>query len=307
MNKKNIERHLNKKFHDFASSIKDDEVRDLVKDNSLICGGAIASLLMGEKVNDYDIYFTNMETVVKVAEYYVAQYRKINKNPSGNIEVKTYENRVSIQIKSSGISSNTDENYQYFESTDGDEAQSFIENTLEGLDDIPADQLKDHHEQEEEKLYIPLFLTQNAITLSDDIQLVIRFFGSSSEIHENFDYEHTKMSWNSRTGTLTTRKSALESLITKDLQYTGSKYPLCSLFRMRKYINRGWTINAGQIFKMGYQISNLNLSDTDILEDQLIGVDTAYFSELVSILREDKKDGKSIDQTYIMSLVDKIF
>src|SRR6185369_8941141 len=78
MKKKTINAVLCKKFDDFLSSITDEKVKSFAETNSIITGGSIASMLLKEKVNDYDIYFTNKETVKAVAEYYVAKFKKEN-------------------------------------------------------------------------------------------------------------------------------------------------------------------------------------------------------------------------------------
>ena len=67
---------LNNKFNEWLDSIEDDEVRKLAKNNSLISGGCIASMIAGDKINDFDIYFTNKETVLAIATYYAARSSK---------------------------------------------------------------------------------------------------------------------------------------------------------------------------------------------------------------------------------------
>src|SRR3546814_2766082 len=47
---------------------------------------------------------------------------------------------------------------------------------------------------------------------------------------------------------------ALDGLLRKELRYVGSKLPVCSLIRLRKFIRRGWVGNAGQILKMTMQV-----------------------------------------------------
>ena len=86
---------------------------------------------------------------------------------------------------------------------------------------------------------------------------------------------------------------------------------------MRKFISRGWTINAGQILKMAFQISELDLQDINVLEDQLVGVDSLYFSAAISQLRklaEEKRVNAngdpiefSYDSSYLATVIDKIF
>ena len=61
MNRKTINKILTKKHEDFLSSITNEEVKKLIDKNSIITGGSIVSLLLNEKVNDYDYYFTDKE------------------------------------------------------------------------------------------------------------------------------------------------------------------------------------------------------------------------------------------------------
>jgi hypothetical protein len=295
-------------------------VQKIVKEHCIITGGSIASLLQGEPVKDYDFYFDSKDNVKKVAEYYVAKFNAARKE-NGNAkttEPKVYidkddSNRVRISIKSAGViglQTDTSE-YQYFESEgeQGNNADEYVSKAM--LDVIhEADQidggLLDGYENKDKELYKPVFLSDNAITLSGKIQLIIRFHGSIDDIHSNFDYAHCTNYWTPKDG-LTLRPDAIESLMCKDLRYIGSKYPICSIIRLRRFLRKGWFANAGQILKICMQISKLNLENIAVLEDQLTGVDTAYFHEMVRILKEEQKKGKQIDQTYIVTLVDRMF
>ena len=75
--------------------------------------------------------------------------------------------------------------------------------------------------------------------------------------------------------------------------------------RLRKFIARGWTINAGQILKMCFQLSQLDLTDIATLEDQLTGVDTAYFVQLISRLKQN--DPEKVNAAYLIEIVDRMF
>jgi hypothetical protein len=272
-------------------------------------------MLLGEDVNDYDVYFTNKETTKRVAEYYVEQFIKNppstfkdNKDKTIPISVEEDEDgRIKIVVKSQGVASEdgTTE-YQYFEGTDvGDpSSDEFVEHVTSVLRFNKMQYVK-----ENKKKYRPIFLSSNAITLSDDIQLIIRFYGSADEIHKNYDFVHCTNYWESKTDDLTLRPEALEALLTKELIYIGSRYPIASVIRTRKFIKRGFSCNAGQYLKMCWQISELNLYDIKVLEDQLIGVDTAYFSILIQALKAfQRKDPRfEYNYSYIVELIDKIF
>lgn len=308
MKAKIIKNILHNKFNAWMNSIKDESVKSLVRDNTIITGGAIASLLLNEDVNDYDVYFANLETAKAVAEYYVEEFKKSNdemkfKNSSrtvGELKVTVGEDkRVRIFAKSVGVVSNTNsDNYQYFEEVDpgAPDQQEFIEETMVAL------QAKRVAKKEGNK-YTPIFLTSNAITLSNSIQLIIRFYGSPDEIHRNYDFTHVTNYWTSDNN-LVLKPEALEALLTKELRYQGSLYPLCSIIRTRKFIRRGWSINAGQYLKMAFQLHELDLKDPAVLADQLVGVDVMYFRDLISTL---ESSGRDVDSTYIAELVDEIF
>lgn len=74
-------------------------------------------------------------------------------------------------------------------------------------------------------------------------------------------------------------------------------------------MKKGWYINAGQILKMLFQISELNLKDIHVLEDQLTGVDAAYFHQLISWCKREKTENPQFEITapYLVTLIDKIF
>ncbi len=311
---KTIQKVLQKKFDDWLASITDESLQKQVKQNSIITGGSIASMLLREEVNDFDIYFRNKETAVAVALYYVAQFNPRNKaGIAVPIYVEHSTERVQIVVKSAGIASEqgTTKPYEYFEgSTDGS-AQAYVGEVM-----TDSASIEDRYESTEQAAlatgdepekpkFRPVFMSTNAITLSHKVQLVLRFYGEPDEIHKNYDFVHCTNYWTSWDSKLTLRQEALESILTKELRYVGSKYPVCSIIRLRKFIARQWTVNAGQILKMIMQVNELNLKDFDVLRDQLTGVDCAYFCELLHKVHE--KDPDKINTAYLVEIIDRMF
>jgi hypothetical protein len=303
MKAKTIKLSLRRKINEWLSSIDDENVRKAAQRDAIVTGGSIASMLLGEEVNDYDVYFRSKDTVKAVAEYYIRQFLK---NPSNRFkasgdEVPVYVvedlNRVKIIVKSSGIASEDGaDDYEYFENLpeDSNDAVAYVENVMTAID-----------EDDEKPKYRPVFLSANAITLSHRIQIIIRFYGEPDAIHENYDFVHCTNYWTSNDGALVLRQDALEALLARDLRYIGSKYPLCSIIRTRKFIRRNWSITAGQYLKMAMQLNELDLTDLDVLEDQLTGVDTAYFLEVIKKLRA--KDKSHVDTAYLIEIIDRMF
>lgn len=303
MQLKNINRVLTRVQDNWLETIEDENLKALIRENSFVAGGAIASLFLGDKPNDYDVFFCKTSVAMAVANYYVSRA-----TIPQQVTVEDMGERVFVKIKSAGIAN--DEGlvgYAYFENQTEQKLNEFIEDNfvdlMEELGDTKAPKVK--KEKEEKKKYRPVIITSNAISLSDRIQIVMRFVGEPEHVINRFDYVHTKSYW-TRSGGVVTNVETLACLLNKHLKYTGSPYPISAAFRMRKFMKRGWYIGAGDVLKMFVDAARLDLTNIATLEDQLIGVDTAYFYELVNLLKQKSPDGKSIDANYVMKLIDEV-
>lgn len=305
---KTINKVLTDKMNDFLESIEDEPLRRDVKRDMLITGGCIASLLLQEKVNDYDVYFSNVDTAIQVAAYYASRmdadidlllhdtdtstpyYLDLNgadgeglegRGPlrisPADISYKSYPHvtRVGMFISSSGVAEET-------------ESEDF------------TDEVEDYVEP---KKYRPIFISENAITLSDKVQLVLRFTGNPAEIHSNYDFVHATNYWTFKTGVVT-NKDALEALLARELIYRGSKYPLASIFRTRKFIQRNWRIHIGNYLKMAMQLNELDLKDPHVLRDQLTGVDAAYLSGVIAAAQA--LPGDKLETSQLLTIIDRM-
>lgn len=319
---KTIKAIISKKVAKWIATIDDENLRKQVEKNVIVTGGAIVSMLLGEEVNDFDVYFRDHATTLAVAHYYVKKFkektdltkseqvRKFDLIVTNEVD-STGVARVKIKAQSAGVAGeeSASQEYRYFEGFPDEQGSDYIAKVMDNPEDI-----EDTHEDTSIELkknpaegkFRPVFLSSNAITLSDKIQIVLRFYGNPDEIHENYDFVHCTSYWqNWDGGKLVLRQDALESILSKELRYVGSKYPVCSIVRLRKFISRGWRINAGQILKMCMQISELDLTKVEVLEDQLTGVDTAYFLQLIDRMKE--KDPDKINTAYLVEIIDRMF
>lgn len=306
------------KHRAWANSITDEAVRELVHKNSILTGGAIVSMLMGEPVNDFDFYIRDREALIGIAAYYAIKFTETHPDYTNRIKVESSADRVRLKITSAGGNRKGEGNIEEIK-TDEDRVEAAPADQFDpNVEDGHAEQLTEADIADpageskkgaklEKPTYQPLFITENAITLSGGVQIVLRFFGEAEEIHKNYDFVHCTNYWTSWDNKLTLRAEALESIITKELRYIGSKYPVCSMIRIRKFIKRGFAISAGQILKMIFQCHALDLRDIAVLRDQLTGVDTAYFMQfLEAIDKGAAKHGTQLDTEYIVALIDKI-
>lgn len=293
---KTIRKNIELKLDQWLQSITDESLRKDVRDNIVLSGGSITSMLLNTDVNDYDIYIQDKSVLLRLCHYYVDHT---------DAEVWDGENKEAIAHQTylvddweskvaSAYRNLKDNQVRIYIGSDSDVMKigSAVEAVKEG--EVPQ--------------YRLAYLSPNAISLTDNIQVVVRFYGTPEEIHKTFDFIHATNYFTFKDGLVTNIK-ALESVLEKQLHYQGSLYPLTSVIRAKKFIHRGWNINAGEYLKMMFQISLLDLTDIDILEDQLIGIDVAYFGKLIDALRDHKKRNKDFvpNAPYINSLIDRIF
>jgi len=308
MKTKTIQKIIKAQIDDFISYIDDESIKNIFKEQTIVTGGCITSMLLGEDVNDFDIYLRTKEAAFKVAEYFlekeatgselvlgggITTIKSVEEKlgstvaDSDSFFLKMIEDkdRVRIYIPSSGVINCSNNSPEPGESIN---QEVFVKNNTD-----------------KDTKYKTEYITSNAITLRNKIQIIIRFTGEPNEIHKNYDYEHCKNYWTSWDNKLITNVKSLECILAKQLFYTGSKYPLCSIFRSKKFIQRGWSINAGQYLKMAMQLNEIDLCDVETLEDQLVGVDSAYFMEIIRHLRDKKI--KRVDNEYITTIINKVF
>lgn len=359
LSKEAIQGIIRRKVAEWLQSIDDAELRTYLGDKIMVTGGCIPSMMLGEKLNDFDIYLTDYQAALKVAKYYCQRFagnppRNLGGGVACRIYVKNwgeYQDQVHICVQSAGVAAaqETIEKYEYFETQPQQAAVNYVEQVTASIardeqeqqlamelaesDDQPGQGDADFEEvtqmaekvaavgmpplqtgpgAKEKNRYRPLFLSGNAITLSDKVQICVRFFGAPDDIHANFDFVHCTNYWRSRiengklSGDLVLNLDAMESLSCKKLRYIGSKYPLCSLIRTRKFVARGWKAPASVFIKPMIQCTYLDWNKIETWRDQLTGVDTAYFAEIIEILKRDQASGKQIDAAYVIALIDKL-
>ena len=295
MQSKTIKKNIESKMNEWIQSITNEELRKELKSNILVSGGSIASMFLNETVNDYDVYIKDKNVLLKLVEYYCKPQ---------NIEIFDGDKKEEyLKIIADAYKL---KNVEEVDDIVFNRRKIAISNLHEGQVKLNVGSgIKVNQEAKEDLKYIPKFFSPNAISLSDQIQIVCRFSGDDVSIHKTFDFIHATNFFTYELG-LVTNKESLESLIIKQLKYQGSLYPLTSIIRMKKFIKRGWNINAGEILKIMYQISELDLNDPNVLEEQLIGVDVAYFGTLIEIIRGLPPTFK-MTVAYLGALIDKVF
>lgn len=302
MQVKTIQKNIQSKLEEWLKTITDEALAKDVKENLLVSGGSIASMLLNEPVNDYDVYLMDIDVCKRLAKYYTKPFEDIEIFDGRekqklvdkyNDEHDTIDGKLPIDRNNSFAISlrnlKDDQIKLYFKCASGG---------MKVNDGIEQDKLN----------YTPLYFSPNAISLSNNLQIVLRFWGTAEQIHKTFDFIHATNYFTFKEG-LVRNLEAVESILTKQLKYQGSYYPVTSIIRAKKFVKRGFNINAGELLKIMFQISQLDLNDPDVLEEQLIGVDVAYFDLIITALR-NKMDSDSefkISTAYFNALIDRVF
>lgn len=301
---KTVRNNITMKMEQWLASITDETLRKDIKSNLLVSGGSITSMLLNEPINDYDVYLKDPGVLVRLLTYYLRLEKLLGEEDDSD-GLKIYDGRKKQEYVDDYKKKHGDENLQS-NNQYAVALRNLKENQIKIFFTAPGG-IKVNESREKDKLdYHLRFVSPNAISLSDNIQVVCRFYGTDEQIHKTFDFIHATNYFTFKDG-LVTNLEAVTSILTKQLKYQGSMYPVTSVIRMKKFIKRGWNINAGQILKMCMQISELDLTNPDVLEEQLIGVDVAYFSKLIEILREANISEEKKSAGYINTIIDRVF
>jgi hypothetical protein len=145
------------------------------------------------------------------------------------------------------------------------------------------------------KFHVKL-ITDNAINLSDKIQLIIRFTGIPEEVTKNFDWAHIK-SYFKYPDKLIINIDTYRLIVEKELVYTGSQYPLSSLLRLKKYIKKGWNVSTKTMVHIVLDI----LKEFNKIKKE--NVKQKSFHEMVEEFQENEKEGKEdIEEELIIEI-----
>lgn len=190
------------------------------KNNAIICGGAILSVFTDTKINDYDIYFKNMEDAKKMI---------------------TDLGRVTFLRKS-------------FES---ENAITFSSNSLT----------------------IQIICNENLIG------------NSAMDLIEKFDFSVCMGAYDFSIDSFIVDKDFFSSIANHKLIFnTKVDYPICSMIRLLKYQEKGYSIEGTELIKLILCINKVNISNYKELKRQLLGIDTLLMEGFYKYLTGIKSD-----------------
>ena len=138
----------------------------------------------------------------------------------------------------------------------------------------------------------PQYVSRNAITFKRKAktgakrwtaQLITRFTGDARYILNTFDFTITQGLFDFETNEFVFGDRFFQDIAAKKLVYLGSShYPICAMYRTKKYAARGYTVPGSTIMHIALSIVRLDIKTYRDLKDQLMGIDTIYLQGLLS-------------------------
>lgn len=146
--------------------------------------------------------------------------------------------------------------------------------------------------------------TSRSITFTHNglnIQLIhFDYYNTAYDIFENYDFHINMGAYDFKLNQFVLHDDFLTSIAGRRLTFnTGTRYPIMSMLRISKYLDRGYNISKKEMFKVGLAIANLNIDSWDTLEDQLSGF---YGIDVSNMF--DRTQPFSIDSAIVM--IDKL-
>ena len=120
------------------------------------------------------------------------------------------------------------------------------------------------------------------------VQLITRFHGEAADIFNWFDFTITHGAYDFEKEEFIFGDRFFSDLAKRRLVYSGSSmYPICAMYRTKKYVERGYELPGATIMHIALSIVQLKIEKYKDLKEQLMGIDTMYLQKLLEAKQPD--------------------
>ena len=134
-------------------------------------------------------------------------------------------------------------------------------------------------------------------------QIIKIYTGTPKDVIAKFDFTVCQAAW-SEQDKFTFGDGFFHHLAQRRLVVNvGTEFPISTLFRVRKYLRRGFTLSGIESIKLGLAIQKLEIKTTKELRRQIMGIDTLFLRELTDALKSDEEKGYEFNE--FMALLDE--
>jgi hypothetical protein len=126
--------------------------------------------------------------------------------------------------------------------------------------------------------------------------LITRFSGTPAKIFDDFDFTITHGAFNFSADIFELGERFFPDLVARRLVYAGSsKYPICALYRTKKYGARGYTVSGSTLMHIALSIVQLKIHTYKQLKEQLMGIDTMFLQGLLNRFPDKYEDSLPVN------------
>jgi len=119
-------------------------------------------------------------------------------------------------------------------------------------------------------------------------QLITRFHGTPQDILDTFDFTITQGIFDFENEEFVCGDRFFPDIAAKKLVYLGkSHFPICAMYRTKKYQERGYSLPGSTIMHIALSIVRLDIRTYKDLKQQLMGIDTMYLQNLLNSSKYD--------------------
>lgn len=129
--------------------------------------------------------------------------------------------------------------------------------------------------------------TDSALSVVDHgkrVQLIKVVCGTPQQVISGFDFTICQAAYYPQEGFIFGPEFLLHLAQRRLVFNTSSEYPLCSLYRLQKFIRRGFHFSGIEAIKLGLRIHALKIDNEEDLKKQLMGIDALFLKELTDSL-----------------------
>ena len=119
------------------------------------------------------------------------------------------------------------------------------------------------------------------------IQVITGFTGTTDQIFNTFDFTICAGAYNFSKGDFELHPRFLPDIAKRTLVYMGgSRYPICALYRIAKYQERGYKCPGSTIMHLALATNALQINTYAELKKQLRGIDTLFLQGYLETMTE---------------------
>lgn len=120
-----------------------------------------------------------------------------------------------------------------------------------------------------------------------NIQIIKKEVGEPEDMVDRFDFTVCQAIYDFKENKMIMVNRFLRDLAKKELIFTGSKYPLASLYRVKKYMEKGFHISGIELIKLALTVQNIDIDNEAELGEHIAGFDIMILRDLLNELEED--------------------